>query len=140
MGSVRQQINIAAGARKVWWSFTTQEGLSGWLAKEARSDSRPGGRVVLTDIGEGGELGSVSGVFLTLRPTRKIEMSFDRSDDSIFGGTQLAVQIATDSGETRISLVHRGAGESFEDEEEAALLSKQWKGALKRLRKLLESQ
>lgn len=140
MGSVRQQINIAVGARRVWSSFTTQEGLASWLAEEARVDSRAGGRVVMTQMGIKGELGDASGLFLTLRPTRKVEFSFDRSDNPVFGGSQLAVQIANDAGETRVSLVHRGTGPSFDDEEEAALLSKQWKGALKRLRKLLESQ
>jgi uncharacterized protein YndB with AHSA1/START domain len=140
MSSVRQQIRIAVGARKVWWSFTTQEGLASWLAEEARVDSRAGGRIVLTKAGLDGELGDASGVFLTLRPTRKIEMSFDRSENPAFCSSTVNIQIANDGGETRVSLVHRGAEGPFEDEEEAALLSKQWKGALKKLRKLLESQ
>ena len=140
MGSVRQQINIAAGARKVWHSFTTQDGLSRWLAEDVRVDTRAGGRLVLTNAGKGGAWGDATGLFLTLRPTRKIEIAFDRSENQVFGETRLSVQIANDAGETRVSLVHRGASGPFADEEEAALLSKQWREALQSLRTLLESQ
>ena len=140
MGSIRQQISIAVGARRVWWGITTQEGLQGWLAKEARVESRDGGRVVLESTGNEGDWGDASGIFHTLRPTRKVELAFDRSANPVFGGTRLSFQIAHDAGETRVSLVHRGTEGLFEDEEEAALLSKAWREALKRLRVLLESE
>ena len=53
-------------------------------------------------------------------------------------GSKLAFQLALDGGETRLSIVHTGYGEQFEDEEKRSQLDTDWRRALKGLRSMLE--
>jgi uncharacterized protein YndB with AHSA1/START domain len=135
MPSIRQQINIAAAPRAVWEKLTTAEGLKDWLADEARATSQEGGHVVITVEGDDGEPIEERGRFHTLRPTRKVEIAFERNSAGPWAGTRLTVQLARDGSETRVAVIHSG----FDDDEE--LLESQnveWRQALKGLRSSLE--
>lgn len=137
MSAIRHQINIAAPIRTVWTALTTADGLMSWWADEARIDPRPGGRVVVTTEDDDGNPLEERGLFIELRPTRKIEIAWDSAGKAPTKGTRITFQLARDRGETRVSLVHSGGG-VLNDEEARASLSKDWSRALKSLRSALE--
>ena len=137
MAAVRQQINIAAGPRKVWRAFTTAEGLCSWWADEARVEAREGGRIVVTTEGDDGEPQEERGLFHVLRPTRRIEIAWDKNAKVPTAGTRIAVQVARDGDETRVSIVHSGTAVD-EDEELRDTLDGDWRRALRALRSSLE--
>lgn len=136
MSSVRQQINIAAAPRVVWAKLTTADGLKEWLADEARATSEEGGRVVLQMEGDDGEPVEERGMFHTLRPTRKLEITWERTSKGPWAGTRLVVQLARDGDETRVAVIHSG----FADDDAEAFESQdaEWRRALKALRSTLE--
>ncbi len=136
MASIRQQINIAAAPRVVWAKLTTAEGLKEWLADEARANAEEGGRVVIEVEGEDGEAVEERGLFHTLRPTRKLEIAWDRTSKGPWAGTRLVVQLARDGNETRVAVIHSGFSEDEPekmDEQDA-----EWRRSLKGLRSTLE--
>jgi len=135
MPSIRQQINIAAAPRSVWAKLTTAEGLMDWLADEARTNGQQGGKVVLQMEGDDGEPVEERGMFHTLRPTRKVEIAFERIGKGPWAGTRLTVQLAADKGETRVAVVHSGFAD---DEELLAEQDAEWRRSLKGLRSCLE--
>ena len=138
MGSVRQQINIAVGPRRVWSALTTVEGLCGWWADTARVDAREGGRIVLSREVEG-EKTERMGLFLSFRPTRRLEIKWDGGVNNDHRGTSVNFHIARDGGETRVNIVH--TGEAIDDEsEEGAALEADWKVVLLGLREALEGE
>lgn len=136
MSSVRQQINIAAAPRAVWGKLTTTEGLMEWLVDSARADFAEGGRIVLGMEGDDGQPVEERGLFLAVKPTRLVEVNFERVGKGPWAGTRLAVQMARDGDETRVSVVHSG----FPDDDTSRLESADadWKRALKALRGCLE--
>jgi len=136
MPSIRQQINIAAPPRSVWAKLTTAEGLKEWLADEARATPEEGGHVVLTVEGDDGEPIDERGRFHTLRPTRKVEIAFERIGKGPWAGTRLTVALARDGNETRVAVVHSGF--SDDDEDLLAEQDAEWRRALKGLRACLE--
>ena len=138
MSSVRQQINIASTPRKVWSALTTLDGLSEWLVEGGRVESREGGRVFLEIDEDGESTFEAAGTFHTLRPTRKVEIAFDRAGAGDWGGSQLQFQVARDGAETRVSLVHRGTEGVFADDEARGAHERFWKHALRALRGSLE--
>jgi len=137
MPAVRQQINIAAGPRTVWRALTTAEGLTSWWVDEARVDARAGGRVVLVSEDDEGEPMEERGVFLEIRPTRKLEIAWDSTGKAVTKGSRVQFQLARDGDETRVLVVHSG-GEALEDEEAREQINKNWRSALKALRSALE--
>jgi uncharacterized protein YndB with AHSA1/START domain len=139
MPAIRQQINISAMPRAVWRALTTPEGITSWWVDEARVDAREGGRVVLISEGDDGEPLQEVGIFHELRPTRKIEIAWDKSSPAPTKGTRLEFQIARDGDDTRLSLVHSGGG-VLDDEEARAGLEKAWRSALHALRDALEGE
>jgi uncharacterized protein YndB with AHSA1/START domain len=139
MGSVRQQINIAVGPRRIWTALTTEAGLCRWWANTARVDPREGGRIVLISESDEGETVERMGLFLAFRPTRRLEIKWDGGRNNNVRGTSVNFHIARDGDETRINVVHTGEGISDESEE-GALLVKAWKGTLLSLRETLEAE
>ena len=139
MPAIRHQVNIAVPTRTVWAALTTADGLMSWWADEARVDAREGGIVVVTTEGDDGEPVEERGTFLTLRPTRKIEIKWDKGSTASTAGTRITFQLAKDGPETRLSLVHSGGG-VLDDEEARAVLDKDWHRALRGLRDSLESE
>ncbi len=137
MPSIRQQINIAVAPRAVWRMLTTDEGLAAWLVDEARVEARPGGRVLLVSEGDDGEPVEERGIYHELRPTRRIEIAWDSNSPSPTRGTRIQFSIARDGGETRLVLVHQGAG-VLDDEEAREDLERSWRQALRALREVLE--
>ncbi len=138
MSSIRRQINIAASPRAVWNAFTTAEGWASWYADEARCDCRVGGRVFLVaDYDEDDAPIEEAGVFHKLRPTSKLEISFDRCK-TLMSGARLAVQLARDGDETRVSMVLSKA-EALGDDEQRDELEKTWRRALSALQSALDS-
>ncbi len=137
MPAIRQQINIAATPRAVWKALTTSEGLMSWWVDEARVDAREGGRVVLVSEGDDGEPVEERGIFLTLRPTRRIEIAWDKNSPAETKGTRIQFNIGRDGTETRVAMFHSGSG-PLEDDEQRESLEKAWKAALKALRGSLE--
>ncbi len=138
MASVRQQISVAASPRAVWRAFTTEEGLVSWWVDGARVEPRAGGRVILTTEDDEGAPMEESGFYHELRPTRRIEILFDRNRPSAWAGSRIKVHIARDGDETRVSITHTGSSDRFEDEEKRSALDKEWRAALKSLRSALE--
>ena len=138
MSSVRQQINIAVGPRAVWRAFTTEDGVTSWWVDGARLDAKEGGRLVLDTEDEEGESVQESGIFHVLRPTRSLEIVFDKLPETPWAGSRMKIALARDGGETRVVLVHTGNGEAFTDEERRLALEKEWRGALRSLRGALE--
>lgn len=137
MPSIRQQINIASPPRSVWTQITTAEGLKNWLADEARVVAEEGGHVVITVEGDDGEPVEERGRFHTLRPTRKVEIAFERTGKGPWAGTRLTIQLARDAtGDTRVAVVHSGFAD--DDEETFADQDAEWRRALKGLRSSLE--
>ena len=137
MGSVRQQINIAVGPRRVWAALTTVEGLCSWWAESARVDPREGGRIVLSSESTGEKVERM-GLFLSFRPTRRLEIKWDGGVNNDHRGTSVNFHIARDGDETRVNIVH--SGEAIDDEsEEGAALETAWKATLLGLREALES-
>lgn len=139
MPAIRQQINIDASPRAVWRAITTVEGLTSWLADEARVDAREGGRIVLTSEGDDGEPMEERGIFHEIRPIRRIEVAWDVNSPAPTKGTRIEFQIARDGEETRLSVVHRGGG-VLDDEEAREALDKGWRQALRALRSALEEE
>lgn len=137
MPAVRQQINIAASPRTVWNALTTEDGVKGWWADEARLDSRAGGRIVLTVEGDDGGPIEERGVFHEIRPIRRIEIAWDKAGKAPSAGTRLEFQIARDGDETRLSLVHSGS--ALDDEERRTRIDDDWRRALRALRDALET-
>ena len=138
MAAIRRQIMIATNPRAVWNHLTSAEGWTQWYADDARLDARKGGRVVLTiEDGEGEPVEEV-GTFHTFRPTSRLEISWDRVSPAVTKGTRLTFSIARDGEETRVGLVHSGAG-VLDDEDARAELDKTWRQALSSLRDSLES-
>ena len=137
MPAIRQQINIATSPRAVWRALTTPEGLTAWWVDEARIDSRPGGRVVLTSEGDDGEPVEERGILHEMRPIRRVEIAWDSSSPAPTAGTRIQFQIAKDGDETRLSVVQSGGG-VLDDEEVREVMVKGWRQALHALRDLLE--
>ncbi|MCB9777902.1 MAG: SRPBCC domain-containing protein [Alphaproteobacteria bacterium] len=137
MPAIRRQIMIAAPPREVWKALTTGDGLSQWLVDEARIDGRKGGRVVLISQDDDGEPVEERGIIHKWRPTSQLEITFDSVGKGQYKGTRLTFQVAVDGGETRVSLVH--AGSIFDDAEENARVSKEWRQALSGLQSLLDA-
>ena len=136
MATVRQQINIAVSARIVWNALTTAEGLTSWWVDEARVDTRPGGRIVITTEGDDGAPLEEIGMFQQLRPTRKIEITWDSNSRGPLRKTRLEFVLARDKDETRVAVIHSGIEENEDDN---AALEKEWRQALLALRSSLES-
>ncbi len=139
MASIRQQINIDAGLREVWNALSTVDGWTSWYADDARVDARKGGRITLSAIGDDGEPVDEVGIFLTFRPTRKLEVAWDATSPAPTKGTTLSFQVARDGDETRLALVHSGGG-ILEDEDARDALVKEWRQAFHALRDHLESE
>jgi uncharacterized protein YndB with AHSA1/START domain len=137
MSSIRRQINIAAGPRAVWAALTTAEGWESWYADEARVDARVGGRVVLISEDDEGEPMEEVGIFLTLRPTSRLEIQWDARSKAPTRGGRMSFNIARDGNETRVALVYAG-GDLLQDDEARAALEKSWRQALSGLRSYLE--
>ena len=137
MTAIRRQINIAAPQRAVWEMLTTVEGWTAWYADEARFDAVTGGRVFLHTEDDEGNVVEEVGTVLTYKPTRKLEIRWERGTTAGTAGTVLSLGLARDGDETRVSLVHRGAG-VLDDEEARAELDKTWRQSLKALRGALE--
>ncbi|MBX2801607.1 MAG: SRPBCC domain-containing protein [Myxococcales bacterium] len=137
MANIRQQINIAAPSREVWNVLTSAEGWKRWWAEEARLEARSGGRIVLTVEGDDGEPIEERGVFHELRPTRKLEIAWDATSPAKTKGTRLQFTISRDGDETRVALIHSGGG-ILDDEDARADLEKEWRSALKALRRSME--
>lgn len=137
MPAIRQQINIDASPRVVWRALTTAEGLTSWWVDEARVDARAGGIIVLVSEDDDGEPMEERGVFLEVRPTRKLEIAWDNVGKAITKGSRVQFQLARDGDETRVVVVHSG-GEAIEDAEANEQLTKGWRSALKALRSALE--
>jgi uncharacterized protein YndB with AHSA1/START domain len=144
MAAIRQQINIAAPLRTVWTALTTSEGWCSFWAEEARVDGREGGRIVLTTEGDDGKPVEERGIFHEFKPTRKLEIAWDTSPARTtesrqqFAGTRLQFSISRDKDETRLALVHSGAG-LLENEALRAALDKEWRNGLRTLRDALEA-
>jgi uncharacterized protein YndB with AHSA1/START domain len=139
MGSVRQQINIAVGPRRVWGALTTVEGLCSWWATSARVDPREGGRIVMENTNDEGDKVERMGLFLSFRPTRRLEIKWDGGVNNDAKGTSVNFHIARDGDETRVNIVQTGESIS-DDEEEGASLEKAWKVTLLSLREALEGE
>lgn len=137
MAAIRHQISIAAPTRAVWRALTTEEGVKSWWVDEARIDARDGGRIVFTSEDDEGEPLEERGMFHELRPTRRIEIRWDKVGSSPTAGSTLVFSLARSGSETRLALVHRGT-EVFEDEEARSALDKGWRQALRALRSHLE--
>jgi len=137
MSSIRYQINIATNARSVWAALTTADGWESWYADAARVDARKGGRIVLTSEDDEGNPVEEIGIFLTYRPTSRLEIQWDSTGKAPTRGGRLSFNIARDGDETRVALVHSG-GEVLSDEEARASLEKAWGYAFKALRGYLE--
>lgn len=137
MAAIRQQINIAAPQRAVWNALTTSDGWKVWWADDARLEPREGGRIVLVLEGDDGKPVEERGIFHELRPTRKLEIAFDATSPGPAKGTRLQFTISRDKDETRLGLVHSGAG-LLEDDAARDALDKEWKSALRTLRTALE--
>ena len=138
MAAIRQQINIAAPQRSVWNALTTADGWKSWWAEDARLEPREGGRIVLVTEGEDGNPIEERGIFHEMRPTRKLEIAFDANSPGPTKGTRLQFTISKDGDETRLALVHSGAG-LLDDEAARDALDKEWKNALRTLRSALET-
>ncbi len=139
MASIRQQINIDASPREVWRALTSVDGWTSWYADDARVDARKGGRITLSMIGDDGEPVDEVGIYLTFRPTRKLEIAWDSTSPAPTKGTTLSFQVARDGAETRLALVHSGGG-VLEDEQAREALVKEWRQAFRALRDHLESE
>lgn len=137
MPAVRQQIDIAVGPRAVWRALTTAEGLTSWWVDEARVDPRPGGRIVVVSEDDDGEPLEEAGLFLEVRPTRKLEIAWDNMGKAVTKGTRINFQIARTGDETRVVVVQQGS-EALDDPEVHQRLDKGWKAALRALRDSLE--
>ncbi|MCB9759019.1 MAG: SRPBCC domain-containing protein [Alphaproteobacteria bacterium] len=137
MSAIRRQINIAAPTRTVWNMLTTSDGWCAWYADQARVDGRKGGRVVLTIEDDDGNPVDEVGTIHTWRPTSRLEISWDSSSPAVTKGTRLTFNLARDGDETRVALIHGGAG-VLEDPEGRAELDKTWRRALKALQSALE--
>lgn len=136
MQAIRQQIAIEASSRAVWNALTTEEGLRSWWSADGRVDAREGGRIVIHEEVDG-EPVEVRGMFLSVRPTRTIEIRFDDVGKGISRGTRLQFQVGRGAGETKLHVVQTlGAG--LEDEEARAAQDAFWKDALLSLREKLE--
>jgi uncharacterized protein YndB with AHSA1/START domain len=137
MAAIRQQINVATNPRAVWRALTTEEGITSWWVDKARIDARSGGRIVLTSEGEDGTPVEERGMFHEVRPTRKIEIKWDANSPAPTKGTRIEFQLARDGDETRINVVHSGAG-ILDDEAERKKLDDAWRQSLQSLRQSLE--
>lgn len=137
MSSIRRQINIAAPSRAVWRMITTADGWASWYADEARFDGRDGGRVTLVGEDDDGNPLEEVGLVVTWRPTSRLVIRWDSNSPAPTKGTEITFNIARDGDETRVSLVHAGAG-ILEDEEGRKALDLTWRRALSSLREALE--
>ena len=152
MAAVRQQIVIDASARQVWTALTTPEGVSAWWARATQCDARDGGRLVLVDADDAAV--ERRGSFLSLKPTRVVEIVWDpvgKADDK---GTRVVFQLGRQGGETKVHVVQSGGPLAEHGDDEAApaqpeepdadtpalapILETRWKEALLRLRAHLE--
>ncbi|MCA9489414.1 MAG: SRPBCC domain-containing protein [Myxococcales bacterium] len=139
MTAIRQQINIAAPQRTVWNALTTAEGWTSWWADEARFEAREGGRVVLTTEGDDGNPVEERGILHEIRPTRRLEITWDNTSPAKTKGTRLQFTISRDGDETRLAMVHSGGG-VLDDEEARDALEKEWRNGLRSLRETLEQK
>ena len=137
MAAIRHQINIAAPLRTVWAALPPVKGVTSWWVDAARIDAQNGGRIVLVSEDDDGNPLEEVGIFVSVRPTRKIEIKWDNVGSTPTKGTTITFQLARFREEPRVSVVHTGAA-ILEDEELAATLHKEWKGALSALRSSLE--
>ena len=139
MPAIRRHVHIAANPRAVWNALTTAEGLSRWLAQEARVDGWEGGRFVLHQANGDGEPLEERGMIHKWRPTSQLEISWDNIGVFEAKGSQVSFQVARDGKETRLSLVQSG-GEALEDDERRAAIDLGWKQAFERLQSWLDQE
>ena len=140
MPAIRRHIHIATGPRRVWKALTTAEGLTSWLADEARIDARKGGRVVMVGEDDDGNPVTELGIIHKWRPTSHLEIIWDTIGDFPTRGSKVAFQLALDGDETRLSNIHSGGGSLFENEEERSQLDTDWRRALKGLQSMLDAE
>ena len=138
MAAIRRHVHIAATPRAVWRALTTPEGITSWLADDARLEPRSGGRIVLNNVGDDGEPVEERGIIHTWRPTSHLEISWDRLGRPETAGSHVSFQVARDGNEVRLSLVHSG-GEGLDDEQTRSALDREWKQALSALQGALET-
>lgn len=137
MPSIRRQINIAVAPTTVWRALTTADGWKSWYADEARIDGRAGGRVVLQTQDDDGNPVEEVGTIHTWRPTSRLEIAWDNGSKAVTKGTRVTFNIARDGEETRLSLIHAGAG-VLDDAAGLKALDDAWRQALAALRDALE--
>lgn len=140
MPAIRRHIHIAAAPRAIWKALTTAEGLTGWLADEARIEPRKGGRVVLVNEDDEGNPVEERGMIHKWRPTSHLEIAWDNMGNFPTRGTTVSFQLAIDGDETRLSLVHSGRSEVLDDEERRSQLDTDWRRAFKSLQSMLDSE
>ncbi|MCB9680881.1 MAG: SRPBCC domain-containing protein [Alphaproteobacteria bacterium] len=136
MAAVRQQITVDAPARTVWNALTTEAGLVSWWAEEARVDPREGGRIVVVRTVDEARVED-RGLFVSLRPTRHIEISWDSPGGSGWRGSRVEIQVGRAGDETKVHVVQSG-GDVVGDAAAREALEAMWKAALLRLRAVIE--
>ena len=76
------------------------------------------------------------GIIHTWRPTSHLEIAFDRIGPGPLKGTRLSFQVAVDSDQTRLSIVH--SGDAVEDPEQHARFEQEWRQAMRALQGQLD--
>lgn len=101
-------IDIAADRDAVFELFTTESGLTRWMAREATIDLRPGGR--WRWVHDNGD--ASSGEYLEIEPPSRLSFTYGWEsgmfDDVGPGTTRVEVTFASIDDGTRVTIVHAG--------------------------------
>jgi uncharacterized protein YndB with AHSA1/START domain len=107
--TVTASVLIAAEPAEVFEYFTKAEAMVSWMGQFAHLDPRPGGRLAIDINGA-----AVRGEYRELEPPHRLVFSwgFAGSEELPAGSSTVEVLLVSDSGGTRVDLIHSGLPES----------------------------
>ena len=111
--TITASVLIEAEPDEVFDYFIRAEAMVSWMGQFAHLDPRPGGRLAVDINGS-----PVRDEFQKLEPPHRLVFTwgFAGSDELPPGASTVEVLLTSDSGETRVEVIHRGLPESKREE------------------------
>lgn len=104
----RFEVDLPATPEEVWWSLTTDEGLTAWFGTRASVDARVGGERVVG----WGEAVEIRGRVDVVEPGSRLRIVYTDGDDEVGAEEWLITTVGT---ATRLTLVHSMPDDGVDD-------------------------
>jgi uncharacterized protein YndB with AHSA1/START domain len=143
MRDLSYQLVLPAQRERVWWAWTTEEGLAGWLCQRAEVEPFVGGQYELhLDVGDPGPREpELRCQVLSIDHPRLLHLLW-RGPDEIepeAGATEVRVRLFPTLDGTRLEITHACTEPDPGWEEARAALERMWIDSLERLQVVVQS-